>query len=167
MTPTFDPERLLEVLHRHDVSFVLIGGLAAVARGSPLPTTDVDVTPDRSAENLDRLAAALRELEARIRTAEPEGVMVPIDAEFLAAQPRMLNLVTSAGDLDITFTPAGFEDGYSGLIGESDRIELVAGTTTQVAGLAAIIRSKEAADREKDRRALPYLRALLDETGQA
>jgi hypothetical protein len=167
MTPTFDPERLLEALHRHDVSFVLIGGLAAVARGSPLPTTDVDVTPDRSAENLDRLAAALRELEARIRTAEPEGVVFPIDAEFLAAQPRMLNLVTSAGDLDIAFTPAGFEDGYSGLIGESDRIELVAGTTTQVAGLAAIIRSKEVADREKDRRALPYLRALLDETGQA
>ncbi|MFV0315642.1 MAG: hypothetical protein ACK5O2_01610 [Microthrixaceae bacterium] len=44
-------------------------------------------------------------------------------------------------------------------------IELVEGVHTRVASLRAIIRSKEAADREKDRRALPYLRALLDETG--
>jgi len=34
-----------------------------------------------------------------------------------------------------------------------------------VATLRAIIRSKETADREKDRRALPYPKALLEETG--
>lgn len=165
MNAIFDPERVLAVLHHHHVDFVLIGGLAAVVHGSPLLTTDVDVTPDRDADNLDRLAAALRELDARIRTSEPEGVVFPIGAAFLAAQPRMLNLTTSAGDLDLTFTPAAFSGGYEELRAESDPFELADGEVTHVARLSAIIRSKEAADREKDRRALPYLRALLDEAG--
>jgi hypothetical protein len=161
----FDPERLLSVLHEHEVDFVLIGGLAAVAHGSPLPTTDVDVAPARSGANLDRLASALVELGARIRTADPEGVVFPIDGRFLAAQPRMLNLTTDAGDLDLTFAPAGFEGGFAELEPESEELELVSGFTTRVARLQAIIRSKEAADREKDRRALPYLLALLEERG--
>jgi len=167
VTATFDPERLLAVLHRHQVDFVLIGGLAAVAHGSPLPTTDVDVTPDREPANLDRLADALIELRARIRTSDPEGVVFPIDGRFLAAQPRMLNLTTDAGDLDLTFTPAGFEGGFAQLSAEAEELELATGTITRVARLRAIIRSKEVADREKDRRALPYLRALLEERGEA
>lgn len=67
----FDPERLLHVLAEHEVSFVLIGGLAAVAHGSPLPTTDVDIAPDRTEENLDRLASALSELGAKKRRIDP------------------------------------------------------------------------------------------------
>lgn len=165
MTALFDPERLLTVLHRHEVEFVLIGGLAAVVHGSPLPTTDVDVTPSRDGDNLDRLAAALVELEARIRTADPDGVVFPIDGAFLAAQPRMLNLVTNAGDLDVAFTPAGFDGGFEQLRAESGPVALVDGVTTWVANLDAIIRSKQAANRDKDLRALPYLRALQDEAG--
>lgn len=165
MTDAFDPERMLAALHRHEVDFVLIGGLAAVVHGSPLPTTDVDVTPARDADNLERLAGALRELEARIRTADPDGVAFPIDGAFLSAQPRMLNLTTSAGDLDLTYMPAAFEGGYDELADVSVLVELVDGRSTRVASLRAIIRSKEAADREKDRRALPYLRALLEERG--
>lgn len=46
---TFRGEAILEVLHRHDISFVLIGGLAAVAQGSPLPTNDLDITLFRRA----------------------------------------------------------------------------------------------------------------------
>lgn len=163
MTVRFDPERVLRVLARHRVRFVLIGGLAAVAHGSPLPTTDTDITPQRSEENLERLAAALRELDARIRTAEPEGVVFPVSGPFIAAQPHMLNLTTEAGDLDLTFTPAGFPDGYDDLIERSVPLMLADGVTTDVARLDAIIASKEAADREKDRRALPYLQALAEE----
>lgn len=165
MSVSFDPERLLQVLGRHDVEFVLIGGLAAVAHGSPMPTTDVEVSPRRDSANFDRLAAALRELDARIRTGDSHGVVFPIDGAFLAAQPSMLNLTTSVGDLALAFVPAGFDGGYDELSVESDMFELVAGVKTRVARLRAIIRSKEAADREKDRRALPYLRALLEESG--
>lgn len=115
----------------------------------------------------ERLAAALRELDARIRTADPDGVVIPIDGAFLAAQPRTLNLTTTAGDLDLVFAPAGFEGGFEELTAESELVELVDGVMTRVAGLRAVIRSKEVADREKDRWALPYLKALLDETGGA
>lgn len=163
MTTRFDPERVLRVLARHQVRFVLIGGLAAVAHGSPLPTTDTDITPQRTDANLDRLAAALRELDARIRTADPDGVVFPVTGEFLAAQPRMLNLMTAAGDVDLSFTPAGFPGGYDELVDRSVPLELAEGVTTAVARLDAVIASKEAANREKDRRALPYLHALAEE----
>lgn len=158
---SFDPVRVLEVLHGHSVEFVLVGGLAAVAHGSSLVTTDVDITPDRRPENLDRLAAALRELGARIRTAsEPEGVPFPVDGAFLSAQPHMLNLVTDAGDVDLTFTPAAFPEGYDALLPTAVRVRLVGESLTSIAALDDIIASKEAAGREKDHAALPYLREL-------
>ncbi len=49
-----------------------------------MTTENVDITPRADAENLDRLAAALTELEARLRVAsEPEGVPFSIDAKAL------------------------------------------------------------------------------------
>ena len=161
-----DVPRLLGTLHGHGVRFVLVGGMAAVAHGSPLPTEDVDIAPDASVANLDRLAAALRELGARLRTGDPDGVAFPIDGGFLAAQPHMLNLQTNAGDLDLTITPSGFPDGYGGLIGNAVMMDLGDGSSTAVAALADVIASKEAAGRDKDRRTLPYLRALLDESSR-
>lgn len=159
--PSYDPLGVLECLHRHAVDFVLIGGVAAVAHGSPLATFDTDIAPGRSADNLERLAAALRELGARIRTST-EPVVLPIDGAFLAAQPHMLNLTTDAGDLDLTFAPAGFPGGYEQLRPAAVEVALVAGAETAVASLRDVIASKSAADRDKDRAALPYLRALLD-----
>lgn len=64
----FRPEKLLEVLARHGVRHVLIGGFAGVIHGSPYVTTDVDVVPDPAAENLARLTAALDESHARVWT---------------------------------------------------------------------------------------------------
>ncbi|MFC7571771.1 nucleotidyltransferase domain-containing protein [Klenkia terrae] len=71
----FDAEPILAVLDRHGVEYVIVGGYAARVHGSTRPTRDVDVTPATTQENLDRLAAALRELDARIRTdAVPDGL---------------------------------------------------------------------------------------------
>jgi hypothetical protein len=78
----FDPEPLLAVLERHGVAYVLVGGYAARLHGSLRPTSDVDVTPATTEENLARLAAALTELGARIRTeAEPSGLAFAASAE--------------------------------------------------------------------------------------
>lgn len=160
---TFDPVRVLATLHRHDVLFVLVGGLAAVAHGSTLATADIDIAPERSAENLDRLAAALRELDAKIRIDDAEGVDFPVDAAFLAAQPHLLNLVTTAGDVDLTVTPAAFPNGYDDLLPGAVAVDLGGDSSTLVAALRDIIASKEAAGRPKDQMALPYLYALADE----
>jgi len=80
----FQPEEILRMLERHRVRYVLIGGVAATLHGSPLPTRDADVCPSRDDENLDRLAAALRDMGSRIRTPDaPEGVPFACDPAFL------------------------------------------------------------------------------------
>jgi hypothetical protein len=154
-----DLAQLLDVLNRHQVAYVLIGGLAAVYHGSPFPTEDADITPRSDRANLERLAAALVELDARIRTdSEPAGLQFTCDADSLAAC-KTVNLTTTAGDLDLTFKPAGTA-GYDDLRRDATRADLY-GVTVQIASLADVIRSKQAANRPKDQRVLPTLREIL------
>ena len=149
------------MLGRHGVQYVLIGGLAAVLHGSPLPTLDADICPSRAPDNLERLAGALIEIDARIRSVDtPEGVPFPREAVFLA-RVELLNLSTRVGDVDLAFTPAGtagFDD-----LGRRAVPVRIRNVTVGVAALEDVIRSKEAADRPKDRRSLPLLRQLLEE----
>lgn len=160
--PEFDPAAILGALNHHRVRYVLIGGLAAALHGAAYVTFDVDVTPDASHDNLSRLSGALRALGARIRVeGAPEGVPFAHDATSLAAM-AVLNLQTSYGDLDITLTPSGTQ-GYRDLARGAEERQVL-GITVPLAALADVIRSKEAAGRQKDRAALPMLRALLDKT---
>jgi hypothetical protein len=155
----FRPQEILRVLDEHGVRYVLIGGLAAVLHGAPHVTTDVDVVPEDGRANLERLSAALRELDARIRTTgEPGGIPFDHSAESLS-RVRVWNLQTSKGDLDITFEPSGTR-GYDDLRRDVVRME-VRGIDVPVASLADVVRSKEAAGRARDRAALPALRELL------
>ena len=78
----------------------------------------------------------------------------------------ILNLTTRAGALDVSFTPAG-TDGYDDLRRDAVKLDAPEGVATLVASLADIIRSKRAADREKDRLALPRLQELLERTSTA
>ena len=151
MTP-LQAEEIFGCLDRHKVRYVLIGGLAAVLHGSPLPTLDIDICPSREPENLERLAAALDGMDARIRTADAsDGVPFPRDAEFLGGV-ELLNLQTRFGDLDLSYVPAG-TDGFDDLA--RNAVEMVIqGSSVAVAALEDVIRSKEAADRPKDHRAL-------------
>jgi predicted nucleotidyltransferase len=156
----FVPEEMLRAFDRHQVAYVLIGGVAANLYGSPHITRDVDVTPSADRGNLKRLAAALRDLDARIRAeGEPDGVAFDQSAETLA-RVRMLNLVTRFGDLDIAFEPSGTR-GYDDLKRDAITID-IHGLEVPVASLADVIRSKEAAGRDKDRLQLPTLRRLLE-----
>lgn len=160
MARTFDPEAILRALLENEVQYVLIGGLAATLYGSPYVTTHADIVPARDTENLVRLANALSDLQARVRVeGEPEGIPFDISATMLSSV-EILNLVTRGGDLDLTFTPSGTQ-GFTDLRrGASDIV--IHGVRVSVASLADVIRSKEAADREKDRLVLPTLRQLLD-----
>jgi hypothetical protein len=54
------------------VEYLVIGGQAAVLYGSPVPTFDVDLCYRRTAENLERLANALRGLHPALRSAPPD-----------------------------------------------------------------------------------------------
>lgn len=158
----FRPEKLLKVLARHGVRHVLIGGFAGVIHGSPYVTTDVDVVPDASAANLERLSAALDALHAKVWTdTEPAGVPFDHDPASLATS-RMWNLITDFGRLDIAFEPSGTH-GFADVVRDAVHLSIL-GAEVDVASLADVIRSKEAAGREKDRLVLPVLRRILEET---
>ena len=161
MPEPLQPQELFAVLARHHVDYVLIGGLAATLHGSSALTNDADICPDRSPGNLEHLAAALREMAARIRTdTHPDGIPLAADADFLRRM-QLVNLTTRYGDFDIAFQPGG-SDGYEGLLERGIDVA-IDGTIVRVASLSDIIRSKEAADRPKDRATLPILYALQDE----
>ena len=160
MTP-LRADAILACLQESDVRYVLIGGLAAILHGSPQTTFDADICPAREDANLEKLAAALRHMNASIRTPDAvEGLRFACDAGFLRGV-EILNLVTDFGELDISFAPAG-TGGYEDLIQRAFTLE-VKGYRVPVAALEDIIRSKEAANRPKDQAALPLLRELLRE----
>jgi hypothetical protein len=157
----FRPVELLATLAAHNVRFVLIGGMAAAVHGSEHVTFDVDITPDLARTNLDRLSRALTEMGARIRTDAVEGGLPFEHSGESLARAKVWNLTTEFGDLDLAMLPAG-TDGYDDLARDAVHIGLL-GVDTVVASLADVIRSKEAADRPKDRLVLPNLRRALEE----
>ncbi|MGD8321353.1 MAG: hypothetical protein PVJ02_12890 [Gemmatimonadota bacterium] len=154
-----DPERIIRTLAAHDVRYVLIGALAARLQGFPRLTADADITPASDGENLERLAAALTELGARVYTdGVPEGLEFDCSATTLA-RAHMWNLVTDAGRIDIAFMPSG-TSGYEDL--SADAVEFhVFGVDLMVASLADIARSKEAAGRPQDRQDVAVIREML------
>ncbi len=161
--PEFDPELILDALSRQGVRCVLIGGFAAVIHGSPYVTADLDIVPDPARDNLARLSLALRDLNARVWTSSgPEGLAFDHDAESLG-RVETWNLITDHGRLDVTFRPSGTA-GFADLVRDAVHLTIL-GVPVDVASLADVVRSKEAAGREKDRLVLPTLRKLLDEQG--
>jgi hypothetical protein len=156
-----DPIGILSVLVRHDVRFVLVGGYAGNIHGSPIPTKATDVTPDPSDDNLERTAAALRELNARIRV---EDTAPGIDFDVSGASLRkatIWNLRTDRGDLDLLMEPSGTQ-GYTDLRRDAVEVDLGDGLRVLVASVRDLIRMKEASGRQKDLIGLPALRAVLE-----
>jgi len=157
----FRPRDAIAVLAREGVEYIVIGGLGAVLHGANTFTRDLDICPRRSPANLERLARALRAMNARIRTeGVPEGLPFACDQTFFRAV-AMLNLVTDHGDLDVSFQPVAL-GGYEDIVDRAQRLSLD-GIETVVSSLEDIIRSKEAAGRPKDLAALPALHTLLTE----
>ncbi|MGH7529356.1 MAG: helix-turn-helix domain-containing protein [Gemmatimonadales bacterium] len=154
-----EPELLFTTLARHQVQFVLIGALAARMHGFPRLTEDADITPARDAANLQRLAAALRELDARIYTEQiPDGLPFDCSRQMLG-RADIWNLITQAGRLDLAFQPSGTA-GFDDLAQHAVRFE-VYGTELLAARLEDIIRSKQAAGRPQDRQDVAVMREML------
>lgn len=154
-----DPERLLAVLRKHRVRYVLIGALAARLYGFPRVTADADITPDSGPDNLKRLSAALRELDARVYTETiPEGLAFDCSPATLERADTW-NLATDAGRLDLAFRPAG-TNGFAGLHANAEIFE-VFGMSIEVAALEDILKSKQAANRPKDRQDVLIIKEMI------
>ena len=155
----FDPLPALRVLHQHDVRFVLIGGLAGREHGSTTVTNDLDVCYDRAPDNLERLAVALRAMNARLRGID-EDVPFVLDARTLR-NGDSFTFETDYGAVDVLATPSG-TSGYPDLVAGAEPMDL-GEFAVQVVALNDLIRMKRAAGRPKDRIEVEVLIALRDE----
>lgn len=163
----FSPGLILETLEHHRVEYLLVGGLGAQAHGALRATFDIDVVPATKDENWDLLAVALRELNARLRVGgmtdeEARQLPVSIDAVTLRSFGSS-TWMTDAGPIDILHdlpVPNGRRS-YEELATRHVIAE-IGGIAVHVAALDDIVASKEHANRDKDRDALPELRSLQD-----
>ena len=153
----FDPVRVLAALHRRGVAFLVIGGLAGAAHGSPRPTFDLDVCYEHAGANLARLAEALRDVRARPLGTEP-GRPFELTADRLA-QEEHFDLATDAGDFDCTDWGT---DAFRALSARALSLTLE-GVPVQVVALEDLVRMKRRAGRPQDRRDLAILAAVREE----
>lgn len=159
MSSESDPagfEKVLDLLIKHEVRFIVIGGQAEQIMGSPRVTYDADFCYERSIENLENLACALRELKPTLRGAPPDLPFI-IDAKSLALGNNY-TFKTSLIPIDLLgwVEPIGT---YDELIQSAERHPYKEGQIA-VISLDDLIRVKEHINRPKDQDSLFQLRAI-------
>jgi Zn-dependent M28 family amino/carboxypeptidase len=161
--PPLDLNRLLEVLTRNDVDFVVVGGSAAGFLGASRLTEDADCVVRRERANLERLASALREVHARLRVArmsdeDAKALPVKVDGMMLETVGNS-TWMTDAGPFDVLADLKDLEGrsvSYEELLTRSIAVR-GDGFAVHVASIDDIIAAKTFANRDKDREALPEL----------
>lgn len=152
---TLDPARIFATLDRHGVDYLTIGGFAVIAHGYVRATADVDVVARQDHENSARLAAAFRELHARLRGVDADLLEIdPTDPATLA-NGASFTLDTDAGPLDYLNDVPGAGD-YDALRARAVEVT-AAGVTVRVVGLDDLIRMKRASGRPQDLRDIANL----------
>ena len=149
-------ERLVKALADNQVKFIVVGAYAAILQGATLRTDDLDLCYERTSHNYKKIIRALARFRPRLRDI-PEHLKAPFDEQSLA-QGTNFTLSTDLGNLDLLAEMSGV-GGYTQIATDAKPIK-VGNVICQVASLDTIIRSKEAADRPKDRVTLPELKAL-------
>jgi hypothetical protein len=144
--PEFSLRSLLRSLTEGGVDFVVIGGVAVIMQASPRLTKDLDICYDQGHENLERLAAVLIKLEARLRGVDEDLPFVP-DARTLR-RTQILTLTTVDGAMDLLVDPDG-SPSYSALRRRASRVEFD-GVSVLVASVDDLISMKRAAGRPQD-----------------
>ncbi len=149
-------EKIIKLLRRHGVEFVVIGGRAETLLGSARVTFDTGLCYRRTAANLNHLADALRELQPSLRGAPPD-VPVVIDAHALALGNNY-TFDTPHGPLDLLGWVEPIGD-YDAVAANADTIEFD-GAPLRVMSLEDLIRIKRHINRPKDRESLQHLLAI-------
>ena len=152
-----DFKRLIPLLTRADIEFIIIGGVAANVHGSARLTKDLDIVYRRTDENISRIVQALASLSPYLRGAPP-GLPFKLDLETMK---RGLNftLTTSLGDVDLLGEITGGGN-YNNLIADAVTIQLF-GVECHCLNLEQLINSKRAAGRPKGIESIAELESLL------
>ena len=160
MSTQFD--KLLPLLVRSGVEFILIGGVAGNIHGSARLTFDVDVVYARGSANLKRLAAMLQPHAPYLRGA-PTGLPFALDVPTLR-NGLNFTLTTNLGDLDLFGEVVG-GGGFRDLLPHTFEVEAF-GVKFKCVKLRTLIKLKRAAGRPKDLESIAELEALLEERDQ-
>jgi hypothetical protein len=148
---------LIETLVRHDVRFIVVGGMAAVLQRVPVNTEDFDLVHDRSKENVARLLAALAEIDAIYRD-DPRKLR-PNASHLEGAGNQLLQ----SGRLKFDVLGAiDWGGGYDDLLPGTEVLD-VGGHAVRVLTLEKLIEIKRRLTRTKDKLMLVHLEATLDE----
>ncbi len=163
MTP--EPLRLRELLERlagAEIRFVLVGGLAVNAWGYLRATQDVDVVPDPSPENLEKLDALLRELGGKV---DVGGRLLDAAAisTFLRTGDRTL-VVTTLGRVDVLQGLPQIPT-FATLEAEATDVDM-GGLVVRVCSLGHLLSMKRASERARDRDDLEALEAAQEAEDQ-
>jgi predicted nucleotidyltransferase len=152
-SPEIPLVEVAKILLSHGVEFIVIGGQAETLMGSPRVTYDVDLCYRRSADNLERLAKALREIKPTLRGAPPD-LPFDIDAKSLALGSNF-TFSTRFGGVDFLgyVEPIGR---YEDLIAHSETYPLE-GMQLKCISLDDLIRVKDFINRPKDQQSLMQL----------
>lgn len=149
-----DAERILRSLAERAVDYVVIGGLAVQTHGHVRMTNDVDLIPAPDPANLERLADALRSLDARVLN--PGSEDIPIDGRMLP-RATIWQFATPDGEIDVMHeVPDG--DPFDQLSERALRVRL-GDVEVPVVSLDDLIRMKLARGRSID---LEDVAALTD-----
>lgn len=157
----FSPQEIFAALHRHDVDYVTIGGIAANAHGSRRLTLDVDIVPAPEVDNYEKLADALHELGAPDSAVDSSFRDLDPRDGFDLARARILKLPTAAGDLDVLNAATGAPP-YGDLRKRAVEVE-VRGTPVRIASLDDVIAMKRAVGRPQDLRDIADLTDVEEE----
>jgi hypothetical protein len=162
-SPSLQLRPLIELLDRHAVDFIVIGGIAGIVHGSAQTTFDFDVVYSRDAQNLERVGAALTELGVTLRNAPPDLPFQP-DARTLAAGCNF-TFESRYGNFDLLGEASGMRD-YETMRAAA-RVEEFWGFSVRVASLDDLVRMKRAAGRPKDKSMAEELIAVAEDQRRA
>ncbi len=147
---------LLERLVRAGVDFVIVGGYAGVIHGCTYVTQDVDICCDFSPANLLALQRAISDLHP-VHRMTPGRKPLDLTAED-ASEFKNLYLDTDLGHLDCLSEIQGV--GPYEQVKQTSQLIDVEGMQLRVLTMDALITSKEAMNRPRDREAIRQLKAI-------
>jgi len=140
-------ERVRKIFKKHRVQYLFIGKSGAILLGYSDTTQDADLFIKKDSSNSKNLVAALRELKFKLDSQMQKDILRGKD---------FIQIRNGPFDLDLVFAPDGIES-----FDEAWKRHLEV-NGFPVCHLDDIIRSKEKANRVKDRESLPRLRSFRD-----